>query len=522
MEPNRSVSWQAIGVSLLSTAGVLTTILVSVAVAYLYGATRERDSYLLASVIPTYIASVFSGNLSLLFVPIFIEHRTRDPERAWKTASSIVTLSAISLCALSALVIWFADDVASRLGGPSYDMVSLTASLLCILIPSAVFGSLTSLFASLHYAERRFLLPTLAPIISGVITVAIAVPLYSSLGIRGLALGTSVGALASLLALARGLVSPTRLTLRFELRDSRLLEMARSSLPLVLASLLYRFNPGFERMIGASLPEGSISFVAYASQIVAILATVTSAGVTTTVFPLLAQSWATRDLPAVRRYFGISVRSILLVSLPAAVFAAVFAEPLVRALLQRGAFRAEDTAAVANCLLWLLAGFVAANLGNVVTRCFYVAQRTHMLAAYTVLETALYVGLAIVLSNSLSYLGLAAATSVRDLISVCIYFWMASRFFGSLGGRRLLLDAARLASAAAIMFGILVALRAALDSQTHYLVAPCVGAILGFLVYAFCVVRVLRVEEAVRLVDMAREAFTSVRHAVSGAGKGLP
>src|SRR5690606_31894664 len=140
-----------------------------------------------------------------------------------------------------------------------------------------------------------------------------------------------------------------------------------------------------------------------------VLAAVTSTGVTTTVFPLLAKSWATHDRAAVRRYFGISVRSILLVSLPVAAFAAVFAQPLVQLLLQRGAFRAEDTAAVAACLLWLLAGFVAANLGNVATRCFYVAQRTHALAAYTVFETAFYLLLAIVLSRSLSYLGLAAA-----------------------------------------------------------------------------------------------------------------
>jgi len=505
----RSISSQAIVVSLLSAGGILTSLLINMAIAYFYGASHERDAYLLASVIPLYMSSVFSGTLSLLFVPMFIERRAREPGFAWRTASSLVTLSGIALLALCLIVGLFASEIASALGTASPERTSLTSSLLLLLLPSTVFSSLASLFSSLHYAERRFILPALGPIISGVITLAVTASLDSRLGIHALAAATSAGALASCLILACGLLSPTRLSLRFRFRDVHLGEIARTALPLALASLLYRFNPGFERIIGASLPPGSISFVAYASQMILVLATITTTGITTTIFPLLAEGWATRDLAAVRRYFGIAVRSILLLSLPLSVYVGVFSGPLVRMLLERGAFRAEDTAAVATCINLLLAGFIAANVGNVVTRCIYATQRTHALAAYTVFETALYVCIAVVFSGWLSYAGLALATSVRDVISACVYFWMASTLFGGLAGRRLLLDGLKVASATACMLLILVAVRVTLDGRMHYMVAPIAGGSLGFLAYAFLAIRLFRIEEAIRFIDMLPRDISS-------------
>ena len=474
----------------------------SLVVAYFYGASQQRDAFLLALVIPGYISSVVSGNLSLQFMPIFIDYQAKDTQRAWRVASSVVSVTAAALSLIAILGALFSQTfvawIANTQGAQQRE---LAGGLMQILMPSVLFNALAALLSGLHYAERRFILPTLAPIANSTITVVVNVVLHHKWGISSLAVGYTLGSLASAAILVPGIAQRGHLHLCLNLRDEGLLRVFRTSLPLFLASLVYRFNTGFERIIGAALPTGSISLVAYATQATGILSTLTSAGIATTVFPLLSRSWADRDLDAVRRYLGIGVRSVLLVALPVVALVLVFAQDIVAILFQRGAFDSHATVAVSRCLSLLLAGYVAGNLGNVVAKCFYVTQKTTFLACYSVLETFGYVCLAVLLSRRFSFLGLAAASSVRDVVGIAVLLVMASRLFAGINGYAMLRDALKIAVSSALLLLGALPIRHFLKGHVSNIAVLAAASAMGLVVYVSLTVYVLRIEEARRLMD---------------------
>ncbi len=489
-------------VSLLSLGGMVSGLLNSVVVAYFYGATVDRDAYLLASVVPMYVISVFSGNLSLLFIPIFIDHHTRSPQRAWRIASTVVLASGLGLALLVGVVELVPTRIVAWISSSSLESQVLSASLLRVLMPAVFFSAISSFFSSLLYATRRFALASAAPIVSSLVALIANIALHGAIGVHSLAFGFTLGALISLLMTWKGARAAGFAWSNFDFRDSDLGRIARASMPLVVASLLYRFNGGFERIIGSGLTRGSISYVTYATQIVVLLSTLTSAGIATTVFPMLASSWSMQNLPEVRRYLAIAVRSILLVALPVAAWMAVMGRLCVRILLERGAFDGAATEAVYACLLALMIGYVAASLGNAAARCFYVTQRTTPLAVYTVFETLIYVGLCWWLSGAFSFVGLAAATTARDVVSVVVYFFAVSRMFHGIGTGALLRDAGKVVAATALCALALYSVRQALAERIPDLLVVGLAALVAVPIYLYCTMRVFRIEEAARLFAM--------------------
>ena len=504
MPSRRSILSQTVLVSVLSFGGLIAGFASSLVVAYLYGASHARDSFLLAMVIPSYVTSVFSGVFALMFTPIFIDYQTRDRQRAWQIASSVVCTSGVALSVVALAGVVLARVLASWLspGHSSMDQ-ELLRHLLQVMMPSVFFSGIAGLFSSLHYAEHRFAGPTIAPIVSTVVTVLVNITFHRSWGVLSLAVGVTLGSLVSASMLAVGVVGRGNLAFRFDLRDDGLRRVFRASLPLFLAGLIYRFNSGFERMIGATLPTGSISYLGYATTATMVFTALTSTGVATTIFPLLARSWAERDFPSLRRYLAIGVRTILLVALPIVAVVLVFGSTMVAVVYERGAFDHKTTTAVAWSLSLLMANYVASNLGTVVAKPFYVAQRTTFLAAYNVFETLLYLGWALVLSRRYSYLGLAAAASLRDTFSVLLYLFLVSRLFHGIDARVMVRDTLKIASSAVLLLLTAAVLRYGLTGLIAPIVVMIAATAIGGGVYGFMILRVFRIPEAVRLLDAA-------------------
>jgi putative peptidoglycan lipid II flippase len=499
-----TTSRQTVLVSLLSVVGLVMGFGNSIVVGYYYGASPARDAFLVAQVMPTYVTSVFSGNLALLFIPVFVRYLNQEPARAWRLASGVVSISALALGFVVTLGCVFSLPLV-RFLAPTYDpeRLRLASELLRILFPSTLLGGISSIVSSLYYSERQYFRPSIAPLVSVLVTLLVNVALHPFLGIHSLAIGTTLGATASLTLLLPRLLKSRNLRFSIDLEPG-LGQVFRISVPLFLAGIVYHFNDGFERMISSRLPTGSVSFMGYATQAKAALATVTSTGVARTIVPLLSRAWAENDLVSVRRYFAAGIRAVLMVALPVVVVLWVFGATVVATLYERGAFTPETTKAVTRCLQWLMFSYIAGNLGSIVTNCFYVTQKTMFLAIYTVFETGFYILLAYTFTQYYSYAGLALALSVRDVISVTVYLFFAHRVFKGLGVRRLLGDIAKLCVSAAAFFVVASVVRLGLSQRLPSVVVLLLGASMGGAVYVFLTARVFRIDEAIRLLTLAK------------------
>lgn len=201
VEINQGLLKPTVQITVFSILGILLNFATEIIVAAIFGASTKRDSYFAAVVIPDYITIVLLGSLTVTFIPIFIEYETRkNKAEAWKIASVFTNLTFLVLLGISLLGFIFARRLIS-VAAPGFkgEEFSLTVTLLRIILPSIIFGGLTSLLSSMYYAEHRFLRPAIAPVVSAILMLLSVVFLVRYWGIKSIAFGRLIGSVVGLL-----------------------------------------------------------------------------------------------------------------------------------------------------------------------------------------------------------------------------------------------------------------------------------------------------------------------------------
>jgi putative peptidoglycan lipid II flippase len=142
-----------------------------------------------------------------------------------------------------------------------------------------------------------------------------------------------------------------------------------------------------------------------------------SVAVATVLFPTLSRFAAVGNLPSFRSTLDSGLRQIAFLLLPAGAVAAVLAQPIVRLLYERGAFTADNTVVVAQCLAAFSLGLMFNGWMLLLSRGFYSLQRNWVPTAVA-LGT---VGLNAVLNAFLYRVGvwgIPLATSLVNIVGV--------------------------------------------------------------------------------------------------------
>ena len=512
-------------ITFFSVLGVLVSFATQIIVAAKFGATMERDAYFAAIVIPGYITAVLLGSLTVTFVPIFIKYETKGSQKeAWKIASCITNLTFLVLLAISLLGVIFARQLIS-VTAPGFNGEELffTASLLRIVLPAIVFSGLTSLLSSIYYAEHQFLRPAIVPVVSAVLMLLSVALFARSWGIKSLAFGYLIGTVVGFLILVPVFLKQGRYQFNFELRHEGVREVVKVMAPLVLAGLFYRAGTVIERMIASTLPTGCISYLGYATRITSILGGIATAGISTTIFPVMARSWAENDLISVRKYFAKGVRIIMLITFPIAMVFVVLRVQIIQVIFERGAFDHKATVAVANIMAILMVGFIAAGLGNVVGKGFYVSQKTKLQAVLGIAETVMYLCLAYILSRYFSYIGLAWATSIYFTLGLIVSMFAMKKIYDGINGWQLLTGLTAILMSS-LLSGILVYYCFKILPTIYNLIARVTTAGgLGIIVYIYLITYILKLDEAVglktKVVSTVRTRGITIRELCFGKCK---
>ncbi|MCK4791751.1 MAG: murein biosynthesis integral membrane protein MurJ [Desulfobacteraceae bacterium] len=444
-------------ITFFSVLGILVSFITQIIIAAKFGTTMDRDAYFAAVVVPGYISAVILGSLTLTFVPIFIEYETKKSKaEAWIVASIFINLTFLVLLAISCIGFIFARQLIS-VTAPGFEgeELSLTAALLRIILPATIFSGLANLLSSIYYTEHRFFRPAIASVTNAASMLVSVVFLAGYWGIKSLAFGYLMGTVVSFLIVVP-ILFKGRYHFSFDFRNEGVRQVIRVMVPLVLAGLFYRAGTLIQRMIASTLPTGSISYLGYADRIAHILGGVATLGISTTIFPVMARSWAEKDLAQVREYFAKGIRIIMLITFPIMAIFAAIRVPIIQMVFQRGAFVRKDTLAVANVTLILLAGpFICGGLGNVVWKGFYISQKTKVASLLGVTYTSIYILLAYFLAKSFSFVGLAWASTIGWVIAILMGMIGMKFIYKGINGRTVLVGFGAILMSS-VLSGILV------------------------------------------------------------------
>ncbi len=432
----------------------------------LFGRDWHTDAYVSAFSIPDLIYFLASGGaLSAGFVPVFTGYLTKgEDEKAKKTFRVLMTYLGLLLLLLIIAFEFLAPQlVAVMFPGMVGDeqKFTLTVHLVRILLPAQFFFVLGSLFTGALWSLRYFAEPQVQSvlynlfILFGGILGAHFGAHWLGKGIEGMAIGALTGA-----AIGAGIVQARKLLSAgmdfrpcFDWRDEGARQVLKLVVPVIFSLSITQINAIIlPRSFSSLLPHGAATAVEMANRIMQLPVALFGASIGIALFPTLSALATKEAIDDLRKQVASGLRTVLLMTVPAAVLMAVLREPIVSLFFEYGLWKAEDTKATALALLFYSFGVPAMSCQQVLARGFYALRDTW---------TPVWVGLssfflafalnAAFVHSPLQQGGLALAFSISAWFNIVLLATLLSKRLKGLEGTNLLQLALWLLLSSAIM-----------------------------------------------------------------------
>lgn len=409
----------------LSFAQLLIQFATQLVLAKYFGASGEMDAYVAALAPPTVIATILSGSLAYVLVPVFSDRMIAGGQREAKHVTAQIGIYLVILSGAAATGVAIAPRPIVELMCPGFpaEQRELTAKLLRLLAILIETNSLIAFLNALHHCHRRFALPALAGVIGTLVTLGYVWLLHVSQGIHAVAWGVVIGSAATVTILIPQFLRDT-----IELRPlwTPLQTGTRQALallaPLLLGTVFWRLDPLLDRFLGSYLSEGSLSHLGYAWRFTTALMMIGTSGLSIVAFPAIAAHAAANRQAELRLELAHAVRFLLVLLVPICVGIAAFRLPVVRLLFERGKFTSADTQAVAQLLVLYLGLVAGGSLGDLLARSMYALHdtRTPVIVSTVSFLVAAALKLLFVFAADMGVQGLAAATSIYHLLAMAL------------------------------------------------------------------------------------------------------
>jgi putative peptidoglycan lipid II flippase len=495
--------------------------------ATLFGAGLATDAFNVAFRIPNLLRDLFAeGAMSAAFVPTFTETRAKGgDDQAWALARQLMAWLIAVLAVICALGFLFAPELV-RLFAPGFTAVpgkhELTVLLTRVMLPFLPAVALAAAAMGLLNARGRFGVPALAPALLNVGMIAgglLLLPLCDAWGqprILAMAIGLVIGGAAQFLVQLPALSAEGfRFRLEWPRAHPGVARMAALMGPATIGLAATQINMLVTTVIASLLPQGSVSWLWYAFRLMQLPIGVFGVALATVSLPGLSQAAVERDMPALKATLSSALRLVFALTVPAALWLAVMAGPLVAMLYEHGRFGPADTTQTAGALLMYCIGLPAFAATGVLTRAFYALGETGTPVRASFVAVGVNLALNLLWVGplrflGLDHLGLALASSVTSITNLVQLAWALRRRIGPLEGGRILDTAARVMLAALLALAPSAVMLMLWNGrwQGHLLLetAMVVVSLVAFLGLGLLAMRLLRVSE----VDALRALFTAV------------
>ncbi len=463
------------------------------------GVDALTDTYTAANNTPNMVYELVAGGiLSATLVPLFIKLDRSKNKRARDGINAIVSLTAVAMISIVALVLVGAPVIANVLipGADAQLNRQVGTELLRYFAPQiGVYGFITVATALLN-SRRSFFAPMLAPVLNNVVVIIVLLwfrriltGLTSNQGVsttetlRALAtdrnaklllgFGTTAGVLAMGLALlpaVRGL--NVGLRWHWEPKHPAVIELLRLSgwtVGYVIANQLALIfvTRAAQRGVDGDLAAYNSAFATFFMLPHGIFAV----SIMTALQPGLAEAYLDRKRGRFRMQLAKGIQTLIAVMIPAAVGYLILAEPIVL-ILRGGALNVEGAERVASVLRAFAVGLPGFSIYLLLMNAFKAMRNTRETFSINVVENAINIALAgLFYSFGFGVVGLAASFSVAYLVSAVLAGYRVSKFTAGIKEREIFQTLARVALSALVM-AIFVR---GVSLLAHRVFAPTVG-----------------------------------------------
>lgn len=403
------------------------------------GAGDAADAFYVAFKIPNFFRRLFAeGAFSQAFVPVLAEYRQKGGIAAARELNDrvagalggtllLVTLIGV-LCAplvagLFAFGWWW--------GGGEAEKFALATDMLRITFPYLMLISLAGFAGAVLNSFDRFAIPALTPVLLNLMLIAAAVLATNWFDppIMALAWGVLAAGVAQLLfqlpfLMRQGLLPRPR----WDWNYPGVRKILRLMAPAIFGVSVTQVSLVLDTVLASFLPSGSVSWLYFSDRLTELPLGVFGVAVATVILPNLSRQHAGGDPRRFRHTLDWALRSVTLISLPAAVALLVLAEPLLTTLFQYGEMQPRDMQMAAWSLRAYSLGLLAFMLIKVLAPGYFARQDTYTPVRFGLIAIAAKMALSLAFVIPLNYylrlghMGLALATAAQAAINAWLLY----------------------------------------------------------------------------------------------------
>ncbi len=478
-----------------------------------FGTSAQLDSFYAANrIAETLFNLVAGGALGSAFIPTFTGMLTQDDHKsAWQLASSIANLLIVLLTLVSLLAAFFAPEIVRHglyLLDPTQNpgQEALTIRLLRILLPSVVIFGISGLVMGILNASQVFLVPAVAPAMYSLGWIIGVLVFPQSLGIERLAWGAVLGASMHLLIQVPNLLRLRgRYTLSFGLHNRAVREVARLMGPRLFGVAVVQLNFIVNTVIGLSLQAGSVVAISQGFTLMLMPQMAIAQSIAIAAMPTFSAQVARGRKEEMRASLAASLRSVLLLSVPASLGLILLRQPIVNVIYASNMCGPNCLQMIYWALLWYGMGLVGHSVVEITSRAFYALHDTRTPVTVGVVAMGLNIVFSLIfprLFEAAGWLplgGLALANSLATALEMIGLLVLMRRRLNGLQSRDILRAAASAAGSTLVMSAALwLWMQSAAERGSGLQVA--VGIFIGGLIYGGLLIT-LRVAEIRNVLD---------------------
>lgn len=422
---NRRIFSATVTVGLLGIAVRIAGWAKLIVIAHQFGAGDDLDAFLIAFLVPSFLAEVAGASFSAALIPTLVEVRERQGRgEAQRLFSGITMLAGLILCVTaagafaarhSALAVLASSFAGSKL--------ALTGSLLAAMLPLVVLMGISAVWRAVLNAGEEFALAAAAPAMTPVLTILLLLLAGKGWGAQTLAAGALAGTVLEVSVVGWAVRrNGYSLAPRWTGLHPALRQVMAQYAPMVAGMVFLTGAPLVDQAFAAALGTGGVSTFSYGTKLAAVILAVGPIALSTAALPHFSRMAARGDREGFWHTLRTYSRLILLATVPLTLLLAAWSEPIVRMLFERGAFTPADTQVVAaiqrNAVLQIPFAVLAALMLRVISS----VKANHLIMLGAALNLAITVVFDYELARHWGVAGIALARTVVSAVSLCYLF----------------------------------------------------------------------------------------------------
>ncbi len=386
---------------------------------------------------------LISGMLQAALVPVLAQWSAPDPatrRELRRIGGALLTLALLVAGGVSCAGVVFAPAVVRFMtalsGEHAHDPATteLTITLVRMILPAVVFLAAGTVLMGVLYALERVTAPALSVAIRNAAIVIAIVVLAGQMGVKSMAIGVVLGAIA----IAAMQIPPLRRAgalphPNLDIWHPAVRHILRLYFPIFLGLLASTAAVVVDRNLAWGAERDALGAMRYATTLVQLVLGLVAAAISLAALPTLSRHFSAGDDEQFRATLGRALAMTTVLILPAVFGLAAVSKPVVDLLFKHGATDAAGARLIVIALLGYLPGTLFAAYDQILIFAFYARQNTRTPVIVGVLAIGVYFVVALSLVGRLGMLGLVLANSAQFIAHALVMWGLARRVLGGLG-----------------------------------------------------------------------------------------